>query len=71
VGIRIVYVVGKASRRSGPRHRAVPLAVKAARALDGADAGIPDLNPHAFRHTGAQAFRAADACPRLSLGDRI
>jgi site-specific recombinase XerD len=31
---RIVYVVGKASRRSGPRHRAVPLGVKAARALD-------------------------------------
>jgi site-specific recombinase XerC len=30
---RIVYVVGKASRRSGPRHRAVPLGVKAARAL--------------------------------------
>ena len=28
---RIVYVVGKASRRSGPRHRAVPLGVKAAR----------------------------------------
>jgi hypothetical protein len=31
---RIVYVAGKASRRSGPRHRAVPLGVKAARALD-------------------------------------
>jgi site-specific recombinase XerD len=31
---RIVYVVGKASRGSGPRHRAVPLGVKAARALD-------------------------------------
>jgi site-specific recombinase XerC len=32
---RIVYVMGKASRRSGPRHRAVPLGVKAAtRALD-------------------------------------
>jgi hypothetical protein len=27
---RIVYVAGKASRRSGPRHRAVPLGVKAA-----------------------------------------
>jgi integrase len=27
-------VAGKASRRSGPRHRAVPLGVKAARALD-------------------------------------
>jgi integrase/recombinase XerC len=31
---RIVYVAGKASRRSGPRHGAVPLGVKAARALD-------------------------------------
>jgi len=31
---RIVYVVGKASRRSGPRHRAVPLGIKAARGLD-------------------------------------
>jgi site-specific recombinase XerD len=95
---RIVYVVGKASRRSGPRHRAVPLGVKAARALDrylrerrrhpyadtsrlwlgsrgrpalaadgvdamlkrrGADAGIANLHPHAFRHTWAHAFRAA------------
>ena len=95
---RIVYVTGKASRRSGPRHRAVPLGVKAARALDrylrerrrhpyadtprlwlgsrgrptldadgvkamlkrrGADAGITDLHPHAFRHTWAHAFRAA------------
>jgi site-specific recombinase XerD len=95
---RIVYVAGKASRRSGPRHRAVPLGIKAARALDrylrerrrhpyadtprlwlgsrgrpalaadgvdamlkrrGADAGIRDLHPHAFRHTWAHAFRAA------------
>jgi site-specific recombinase XerD len=95
---RIVYVAGKASRRSGPRHRAVPLGVKAARALDrylrerrrhpfadtprlwlgsrgrpaleadgvdamlkrrGAEAGIRDLHPHAFRHTWAHAFRAA------------
>jgi site-specific recombinase XerD len=31
---RIVYVTGKGSRRAGPRHRAVPLGVKAARALD-------------------------------------
>jgi site-specific recombinase XerC len=31
---RVVYVQGKASRRSGPRHRAVPLRIKAARALD-------------------------------------
>jgi site-specific recombinase XerD len=95
---RIVFVAGKASRRSGPRHRTVPLGVKAARALDrylrerrrhpyadtprlwlgsrgrptldadgvkamlkrrGADAGIADLHPHAFRHTWAHAFRAA------------
>ena len=25
----------------------------------GADAGIPDLHPHAFRHTWAHAFRDA------------
>jgi len=31
---RIVYVAGKGSRRSGPRHRAVPVGVKTARALD-------------------------------------
>src|SRR5574341_337666 len=31
---RLVFVEGKASRRSGPRHRAVPLGVKAARAVD-------------------------------------
>jgi site-specific recombinase XerD len=31
---RIVYVAGKATRRSGPRHRALPVGVKAARALD-------------------------------------
>jgi len=31
---RIVHVAWKASRRSGPRHRAVPLGVKAARAVD-------------------------------------
>jgi site-specific recombinase XerD len=31
---RLVYVVGKGSRRSGPRRRAVPIGVKTARALD-------------------------------------
>jgi site-specific recombinase XerC len=31
---RIVYVQGKGTRRSGPRHRAVPLGTRAARALD-------------------------------------
>ncbi|HVL99322.1 MAG TPA: tyrosine-type recombinase/integrase [Egibacteraceae bacterium] len=31
---RMVYVVGKGSGRSGPRHRAVPLGIKAAQALD-------------------------------------
>lgn len=31
---RMVYVVGKGSSRSGPRHRAVPLGIKAAQALD-------------------------------------
>jgi site-specific recombinase XerC len=31
---RIVFVAGKGSRRSGPRHRAVPLGARATRALD-------------------------------------
>jgi site-specific recombinase XerD len=31
---RLVFVAGKGSRRSGPRHRAVPLGIRAARALD-------------------------------------
>jgi site-specific recombinase XerD len=31
---RVVYVAGKGSRRSGPRHRAIPLGIRAARALD-------------------------------------
>ena len=31
---RIVYVAGKGSRRSGPRHRAIPLGTRTARALD-------------------------------------
>jgi integrase/recombinase XerC len=31
---RLVFVSGKGSRRSGPRHRAVPLGIRAARALD-------------------------------------
>ena len=70
---RIVFVASKASRRSGPRHRAVPIAVKADRALDRylrerrrhsyADTPRPWLgrrgHPHAFRHTWAHAFRAA------------
>lgn len=34
VANRVLYVAGKASRRSGPRHRAVPLGLKAGRALD-------------------------------------
>jgi site-specific recombinase XerD len=31
---RMVFVVGKGSRRSGPRHRAIPIGVRTARALD-------------------------------------
>lgn len=31
---RIVFVVGKGTNRSGPRHRAIPLGIKAAQALD-------------------------------------
>lgn len=34
LGDRIVYVSGKGSNRSGPRHRAVPVGVKCAQALD-------------------------------------
>jgi integrase/recombinase XerC len=91
-------VIGTASRRSGPRHRAIPLGLKSAWAVDrylrerrrhpyadapqlwlgsrgratlspdgivkmlrrrGAEAGIANLHPHAFRHTWAQVFRAA------------
>jgi site-specific recombinase XerC len=53
---RIVYMKGKASRRSGPRHRAVPLGVKAARALD---RYLRERRRHPY----------ADA-PRLWLGSR-
>jgi site-specific recombinase XerD len=53
---RIVYVVGKASRRSGPRHRAVPLGVKAARALD---RYLRERRRHPYADT-----------PRLWLGSR-
>lgn len=31
---RVLYIVGKGSRRGGPRHRAVPVGVKAARGID-------------------------------------
>ena len=53
---RIVYVAGKASRRSGPRHRAVPLGVKAARALD---RYLRERRRHPYADT-----------PRLWLGGR-
>jgi site-specific recombinase XerD len=53
---RIVYVAGKASRRSGPRHRAVPLGVKAARALD---RYLRERRRHPYADT-----------PRLWLGSR-
>jgi site-specific recombinase XerD len=53
---RIVYVAGKASRRSGPRHRAVPLGVKAARALD---RYLRERRRHPYAET-----------PRLWLGSR-
>jgi integrase len=53
---RIVFVAGKASRRSGPRHRAVPLGVKAARALD---RYLRERRPHPYADT-----------PRLWLGSR-
>jgi len=53
---RIVYVAGKASRRSGPRHRAVPVGVKAARALD---RYLRERRRHPYAET-----------PRLWLGSR-
>ena len=53
---RIVYVVGKASRRSGARHRAVPLGVKAARSLD---RYLRERRRHPYADT-----------PRLWLGSR-
>ena len=53
---RIVFVAGKASRRSGPRHRAVPLGVKAARALD---RYLRERRRHPYADT-----------PRLWLGSR-
>jgi integrase len=53
---RIIYVAGKASRRSGPRHRAVPLGVKAARALD---RYLRERRRHPYAET-----------PRLWLGSR-
>jgi site-specific recombinase XerD len=94
---RIVYVKGKGTNRSGPRHRAVPVGVRTAQALDrylrerrkhpyaetsslwlgdrgrprlsryGVDAMIErrcqrlglSIHPHQFRHTWADAFRAA------------
>jgi site-specific recombinase XerD len=53
---RIVFVACKASRRSGPRHRAVPLGVKAARALD---RYLRERRRHPYADT-----------PRLWLGSR-
>jgi len=52
----VVYVQGKASRRSGPRHRAVPLGIKTARALD---RYMRERRRHPYAST-----------PRLWLGDR-
>jgi integrase/recombinase XerC len=53
---RMVFVAGKASRRSGPRHRAVPLGVKAARAVD---RYLRERRRHPYAET-----------PRLWLGSR-
>jgi integrase/recombinase XerC len=96
---RILYVKGKGSRRSGPRHRAISVGVRTMQAIDryirerrkqlyaeaesglwlasaggrklsipgiktmisrrAGQAGLPDLHPHALRHTWAHEFRAA------------
>jgi site-specific recombinase XerD len=53
---RMVYVTGKGSRRSGPRHRAVPLGIRAARALD--------------RYLRARRGHPWAESPRLWLGGR-
>jgi site-specific recombinase XerD len=53
---RVVHVVGKASRRSGPLYGAVPLGVKAARALD---RYLRERRRHPYADT-----------PRLWLGSR-
>lgn len=53
---RMVYVKGKGSNRSGPRHRAVPLGVKATQALD---RYLRERRKHPYAETGP-----------LWLGDR-
>jgi site-specific recombinase XerD len=53
---RIVYVAGKGSNRSGPRHRAVPIGVKCAQALD---RYIRERRKHPYAEQ-----------PQLWLGDR-
>jgi site-specific recombinase XerD len=52
----LVFVVGKASRRSGPRHRAVTIGHKTARALD---RYLRDRRRHPYAHS-----------PALWLGER-
>jgi site-specific recombinase XerD len=53
---RILYVKGKGTRRSGPRHRAVPLGIKAAQALD--------------RYMRGRERHPFASSPALWLGDR-
>ncbi len=53
---RVVYVAGKGSRRSGPRHRAVPVGTRTARALD--------------RYLRERRRHPWAAKPALWLGDR-
>src|SRR5690606_16485051 len=53
---RVVYVLGKGANRSGHRHRAVPLGVKATQALD---RYLRERRKHPYAHVDA-----------LWLGDR-
>jgi site-specific recombinase XerC len=53
---RVILVAGKGSRRSGPRHRAVPIGVRTARALD--------------RYLRARRHHPYADRPALWLGDR-
>jgi site-specific recombinase XerD len=64
---RIVFVAGKASRRSGPRHRAVPLGVKAARALD---RYLRERRRHPYADTPRLWLAAEAGQPLMLMGSR-
>jgi site-specific recombinase XerC len=59
---RIVYVVGKASRRSGPRHRAIPLGGQGGQGAGSLPAGAAPASVR--RHAAAVAWQPRPAGPR-------